>query len=230
MFQLTIWSIPPLAAAVITLAAYLRARSKKEVPGGSALRFLFVTLFIWSSFNAISTLVTSEKAILLATQFAYLGVSLAPVAWFVFAISYSQRVLKLSRHALNTISALPVVTMLLALSNSYHNLIWTNSTIVTAGQFTGLVTEHGFWFYVHAVYAYALILVATAVLAFTLTQHKQHYQSLLAAVFAPVIAVTANLFSFITLESVSMARFNHGRFCCCRINTRHRHHATRSAQ
>lgn len=195
MFQLTIWSIPPLAAAVITLAAYLRARPKKDVPGGSALRFLFVTLFIWSSFNAISTLVTSERAILLATQFAYLGISLAPVAWFVFAMSYSQRVLKLSRHALNTISALPVVTMLLALSNSYHNLIWTSSTVVTAGDFTGLVTEHGFWFYVHAVYAYALILVATAVLAFTLTQHKQHYQSLLAAVFAPVIVVTANLFS-----------------------------------
>jgi diguanylate cyclase (GGDEF)-like protein len=195
VFQLTIWSLPPLAAAAITFAAFLRARPQRRVAGGYALRFLFLTLFFWSAFNAIATLVSSEKAIFLATQFAYLGVSLAPVAWFVFALTYSQRVLKISRHALNTISALPLITMLLALSNSSHHLVWIDLRFVSADGFTGLITEHGFWFYVHAVYSYALILVATAVLAFALTQYKQHHQSLLAAVFAPVIAVTTNLLS-----------------------------------
>jgi len=195
VFQLTIWSLPPLAAAALTFAAFLRARPQRRVPGGYALRFFFLTLFFWSAFNTIATLVSSERAIFLATQFAYLGVSLAPVAWFVFALTYSQRVLKISRHALNTISAVPLITMLLALSNSSHHLIWIDLRFVSAGGFTGLVTEHGFWFYVHAVYSYALILVATAVLAFALTQNKQHHQSLLAAVFAPVIAVTTNLLS-----------------------------------
>jgi diguanylate cyclase (GGDEF)-like protein len=193
VFQLTIWSIPPIAAACIAMAAYLRARPRDHVPGGHALRFLFLTVFIWSSAQAVGSIVKHDAAIMLAAQFAYIGIALAPVAWFVFALTYAQRVRKLSRHALNTVSFLPMITLLLALSNSDHGLVWTSWEIASIGGFRGLITEHGFWFYVHAVYSYSLILVATSILAFSLIQYKQHYQTMLAAVFAPLIASIANV-------------------------------------
>ena len=134
-----------------------------------------------------------DAAILLAAQFAYIGIALAPVAWFLFALTYAQRVRKLSRHALNTVSILPMITLLLALSNNGHGLIWSSWEFATVDGFRGVITEHGFWFYVHAVYSYSLILIATAILAFSLIQYKQHYQTMLAAVFAPIIASIANV-------------------------------------
>ena len=193
VFQLTVWSLPPIVAACIAGSAYLRARPRDNVPGGHALRFLFFSVFIWSAAQAVGSIVTGDSAILLASQFAYIGISLTPVAWFLFAITYSQRVRKISRHALNTVSFVPMVTLLLALSNSSHGLIWSDWEFVEIDGYKGLATEHGFWFYVHAVYSYSLILVATAILAFSLIQYKQHYQTLLAAVFAPLIATMANL-------------------------------------
>ena len=37
MFQITLWSIPPLLAALVCVGAYLRARKMKRVPGMQAL-------------------------------------------------------------------------------------------------------------------------------------------------------------------------------------------------
>ncbi len=194
MFQLTAWSIAPMCAAVFAMIAYQRARPRDRVPGGHALRFLFLTLFLWSTAQALSMLMGTTAAITLAAQFSYVGIALTPVAWFVFAVSYSQRVRRVPRHLFNTVCALPGITVVLALTNGWHGLIWREIEYVEVNGFLGMVTTHGLWFYVHAFYSYSLILIATAILAFALLQYKQHYQTVLAAVFAPIIAVVANVF------------------------------------
>jgi diguanylate cyclase (GGDEF)-like protein len=200
VFQLTLWSIPPSIAAIITLTAYLRTRPRDQIPGAHALRFLFLTVFMWSAAQAMATLVPSPAAILLASKFAYVGIALTPVAWFLFAVTYSRRVRSLSRHVFNTISIIPGITIVLAMTNDWHGLIWQQTEFVTTDGFLSFVTAHGFWFYVHAVYSYSLVLIATAILGFALTQYKQHYQTLLAAIFAPIVAVMANLFSLSPLN------------------------------
>lgn len=200
MVQLTWWSLPPIVAACMALAAYVRAKPQDHIPGGHALRFLFLTLFIWSTAQALANILVSESAITLAMQFSYAGMALAPAAWFVFAMTYSQRVRKISRHAFNTITILPAITLVLALSNSSHGLIWQEWSVVLTNGFHIFQSEPGFWFYVHAMYSYSLILVATAILAFALTRHKQHYQTFLAAIFAPLVIVMSNLFSISPLN------------------------------
>lgn len=194
MFQLTAWSLAPVCAAVFAWIAYQRARPRDRVPGGHALRFLFLTLFLWSTAQALSMLMGYPAAIMLASQFSYVGIAFTPVAWFVFAISYSQRVRRIPRHVFNTVCAVPGITVVLALTNAWHGLIWREWEFVDVDGYTGMVTTHGLWFYVHAFYSYSLILIATAILAFALLQYKQHYQTVLAAVFAPIIAVIANAF------------------------------------
>ena len=192
--QLTIWSLPPLIAAGVALAAYRRLRSNPQVPGSHALSLLFAALCFWSSTSAIGTIGTSQNAQLLAYQLAYVGIASATIAWFLFAITYSQRVLHASRRLINTICVVPGITMGLVMTNSTHHLVWTSWEMIQVDGFVGLVTEHGIWFYVHTIYSCCLILAATAILAFTLTQFRQHKQTLLAAIFAPLIGIMANLF------------------------------------
>ena len=194
MLQFTLWSLPPIIACTITLVSFIRARGRDEVPGSRALRFLFVALIFWCAAQAVSSILTVHEAKLLASQIAYIGIALTPVAWFLFALTYSQRVVRMSRKVLNVVSIVPTITVALALSNSSHRLMWESWQFVDVNNYTGLITQHGFWFYVHAVYSYGLVLVGSAILVFCLTQAKQHKQSLLAAIFAPLVCVLANLF------------------------------------
>jgi diguanylate cyclase (GGDEF)-like protein len=172
-----------------------RVMSRAEVPGGHALRFLFVVLVFWSSAQFLGTVLVNESAKLLAAQLSYVGIALTPVAWFLFALTYSQRKLHMSRSAINVISIIPAATIILAITNAHHGLIWSRWRFMNVDGYVGLITEEGFWAYVHAVYSYGLILVGSTVLTFALVQFKQHHSALLAAVFAPFIGVLANLFS-----------------------------------
>ncbi len=194
MFQLTLWSIPPLLTSIIAIAAYRRARVRAQVPGGHALRFLFASLLFWVVGQLLGTLLVQPASKLLVAQLTYIGITLTPVAWFLFALTYSQRVLKMSRRLLNSACVLPFLTTCLAVTNEHHFLIWTSWELVNVDGYVGLVTSHGAWFFLNTVYSYSLILVATAILTFTLSQSKQHYQTVLAALFAPLLGVIANLF------------------------------------
>jgi diguanylate cyclase (GGDEF)-like protein len=194
VFQLTAWSIAPFMAACVAMAAYHQSRQRGQVPGRNALSFLYAALTFWCLAQTVTTLVASERAQLLATQFSYVGIALTPVAWFLFALTYSQRVMRMSRRVLNVIAIVPVITIAMVWTNSWHNLMWSEWHLTNVDGFVALVMEHGFWFYVHAIYSYCLVLVATAILAFALTQFRQHSQTLLAAVFAPLIVIMANLF------------------------------------
>ena len=195
MFQLTIWSIPPVAAALLSLWAYRRASVRKHVPGGHALRFLSIALFLWAAPQAIETALTDERLKLLFSQLSYLGIALTPVAWFQFALTYSQRVLQTSRRLLNFVCIIPVITVGLVFSNDYHHLFWSNWHIVSDGDMVGLVVERGYWFYIHSFYSYSLIMIATAILAFAITQFQQRSHALFAAIAAPLVGLLANLYS-----------------------------------
>ena len=194
MFQMSLWMAPPIAASALALAAYMRAGSRTNAPGGPALRFCFAMVFVWSAAQAVSIATTSEAATLLASQMAYIGIALAPVAWFTFALTFSLRVMRISRRTLNLISVIPVATILLALTNTSHGLIWSEWRFDTIDGIRSFDATYGVWWYVHAFYSYALILSATSILAFALTQMKQHAQTLLAVICAPLIGIVFNLF------------------------------------
>jgi|TARA_B110000263_G_C14970009_1_gene356582 hypothetical protein len=94
----------------MALVALSRAKDRTNVPGGQAISFLFIAVFCWSAPQALDTFLTTEAAKLLANQMAYVGITLTPVAWFSFAITYSQGVVKISRRVLNLVSILPMIT------------------------------------------------------------------------------------------------------------------------
>lgn len=193
MFQLTVWAIAPICAAAISMAAFIRTGSGRNAPGGPALRSLFLALFIWSATQAFSMLFTSEALILLSSQLAYIGIAFTPVAWFVFAVTYARRQINISALLLACVSVIPAITVILALTNHHHNLVLNNWSFVNIDGFFGMVNDHGLWFYVHGLYSYSLILVSTTILAFSMLQYKQHYSTVLAAVFAPILATGSSL-------------------------------------
>jgi diguanylate cyclase (GGDEF)-like protein len=194
MFQITIWSIPPLFAALVCVRAYLRARKMKRVPGMQALLALLAVLLFWAGAQFIGSVFTVPSIKLLTAKLAYFGIVLTPVAWLFFAVGYTRRQMRLPRLALNLICVIPTLTLLLVMTNDWHNLVWREVAFVWEKGVFGMVTTHGPWFYVHAFYSYALLIVATTILAWSIGHTTGAWKPVVAVIAAPIVVALANLY------------------------------------
>ena len=85
MFQISIWSIPPLLAALVGVSAYMRVRRMKRVPGMQALLALLAAVLFWSGAQFVGSVFAVAGIQILAAKLAYFGIVMTPVAWLLFA-------------------------------------------------------------------------------------------------------------------------------------------------
>jgi diguanylate cyclase (GGDEF)-like protein len=194
MFQITLWSIPPLLAALVCVGAYLRARKMKRVPGMQALLALLAALLFWSGAQFIGSVFTVPSVKLLTAKLAYFGIVLSPVAWLLFAVSYTRRQMRLPKLAVNLLCVIPTLTLLLVMTNDWHHLIWRQVDFVWDEGVYGMATEFGPWFYVHAFYSYGMLMVATTILAWSIGHTTGAWKPVAAVIAAPAVVALANLF------------------------------------
>jgi diguanylate cyclase (GGDEF)-like protein len=183
-----------LLAVLVGVGTYLRIRDKKRVPGMHALLALLAAVLFWSSAQFVGTLFTLLPVKVLAWKFAYFGIVLAPISWFVFAISYTRRQMRMSRLALNSILLIPLITVGLVMTNEFHQLMWAEVTLTSSQGYVGMAVEHGPWFYVHMLYSYGMLVIATSILAYAIGQATGQMKPVLSVIFAPLIVCLANLF------------------------------------
>jgi PAS domain S-box-containing protein len=91
----------------------------------------------------------------------YVGVTSVPLLVFVFAVNYSGLRPRLTGKRLILTALIPAVTLLFALTNDLHGLIW--SSYVPYRE-NGLMLSHkvyGLWFWIYWAYSYLLLLAAT---------------------------------------------------------------------
>jgi diguanylate cyclase (GGDEF)-like protein/PAS domain S-box-containing protein len=194
MLQLTLWSVPALAALVLAGHTLLRARAGPHTPGNTGLVWLAWCVLFWASGQLFGSLSTDLEIKVLAAKLQYPGIAYLPVAWFAFAMSYAKRVRSLSRRSVATLCVLPTITLLLALSNGWHRLVWDDVQLRAVDGFVGLTTRYGPWFFVHVVYGYALIVISTVVLAWELSRSGAYRRPLAAVLGAPLVVGALNLF------------------------------------
>ncbi len=200
MFQITLWSIPPLLAALVGVGVYLRVRRMERVPGMQALLALLAAVLFWSGAEFLGSLFTVPIIKILTAKFAYVGMVMTPVAWLVFAVSYTRRQLRLPRSALNVICIIPATTIVLVMSNDWHGLVWSDISFMETATNVGMVTAPGPWLYVHGLYSYGLAIVATTILAWSIGHTTGAWKPVMAVIAAPTVVALANLFSFSSLN------------------------------
>ncbi len=52
---------------------------------------------------------------------------------------------------------LPAITLLLAATNEFHHLVWSSVTLLPDPAANMAVYNHGFWFWIHITFYYALV-------------------------------------------------------------------------
>jgi len=186
--------VPLILAAIGAGALAIFSWCRRQIP--SAIPFALLTLAIaeWSSAHVLEIGSASLSVKLFWADAKYFGIVFLSLAWFVFAVEYTGNSSYLTRRSLILLSIIPLVTLVLVWTNGWHGLMRTSVSLDISGPFSVIVKSYGWWFWVHTVYSYLLILSGTVVIIRKVVYGSGLYRDQsIALLIGAVIALLGNL-------------------------------------
>ena len=119
---------------------------------------LAAAVSIWLIGYAIELSVVSLAQKIFWAQMEYIGIAFTPVAWFLFAYQFLNQNTRNLKSLTWLLSILPLITIIIAFTNSQHGLLWSQTVLDESGPIPLLANSYGGWFWIHSVYSYLLIL------------------------------------------------------------------------
>jgi len=154
------------SAACYTLMG-LRLITSKRAVGSVPIGVLFIVVSFWVMGGAVELLSTTFVMFSVGRTGHFIGTALVPVVAYVCFREYTGSETTVSRVAVLLI--MPVISISLAATNVYHELMWYGPFVNDAGQFLTHPAKWGPWFlFAHLPYSYMVI--GSAI--FTLLAHS----------------------------------------------------------
>lgn len=140
------------------ISFYLLKNRSRNGAGAFICTLLFCTL--WCAGSLMELSVVSVPAKIFWTKMAYPAYAFSPVAWFVMVLRMTDRPYGTNWRKIGILCIIPVITAILAWTNDFHHWIWYG-VLPDMNQLPHtIVLEHGWWFWVHAVYSDGLNLLS----------------------------------------------------------------------
>jgi len=162
--QVTIFSALFAFACIIALLGAFLSWQRRSIRVARDLFNLMILSAVWSVLLAFeSSSLTKEMKIFWA-QLEYIPASISPVLYLLFVLLYTGSDRLLSKRNITVLYANPALTILVALTESFHNLLCTGFAEIDPG--TNLMEyQHGVWFWIgYFTFNYVLMVWATFVL------------------------------------------------------------------
>jgi signal transduction histidine kinase len=128
------------------------------------IAFAMLSSSIWGFFYGLELTAQTLEDMLFWVKFQYIGLVLAPSCWLVFTLKYTAYDTSKKPWIYPSIFILPILTYLIVLTNSWHNLHYKDSWLITVGSFPLLGIEKGIWYPVLVTYSYLFYFLGTLVL------------------------------------------------------------------
>ncbi|QIN78239.1 PAS domain-containing protein [Rubrobacter marinus] len=188
-WQFTAYSYLLFLVAGVAAALIVFAWRRRSAPGAVALAALMAGVFAWSAAYGLELGAVGLAAKVFWAKVSYLGVVSVPLSWLALALDFTGREGWATGRNLAPLAAVPLVTLALVWTNEAHGLVWSSTRVETAGGASALVVGHGAGFWVYWVYAYVLLVTATAVMVPQLARSLRLYRAqgiaLLVSTLAP---------------------------------------------
>lgn len=202
-FQYTPYAYPLAITALLSalLAFYLWDHRKSS--GAKPAAVLLLALFIWSAGYCLEFMGVELQTKLFWAKIQYFGITVLPVALLAFALEFSGRKTWLTTSRLIAFLIVPVITLLLALSNDSHRLVWSDWDLEPIGNAIILHLEHNAVFWVNVFYTYILLAISTVLIVQALLRHPEMYRgqvgSILVGIAAPWLGYAISNLGFFSL-------------------------------
>ena len=159
MFAPSPLTVVLLLAITVGVTAAILAWQERPEPGAVPLTALLAGQIWWSVFLVFDLNATALATKVLWSNVRWVGVVAIPVAWVLFAMDYTGRDRYLRPRYVALLSVVPAITVVLALTGQYHDLLYVDARLVEQGGVVVLDRTPGPWFWVIAGYTYLLGLV-----------------------------------------------------------------------
>lgn len=183
---------------VFSAACYLMMGSrlvatKREV-GSMPIGVLFVVISIWVAGGCIELLSDSFAVFSIGRTGHFIGTSLVPIVAYVCFREYTNA--ETPPRTLSLLSIIPLMSVLLAATNSNHEFMWYLPISNEAGEFLTRPDRWGPWFlFVHLPYSYTVIGAAIMTLlshsSSVAPAHRRGLFLMIAACVPPLVATLA---------------------------------------
>ena len=179
-------------AGVLQAGQALLVARRRHAPEGRPLAALLLAAAWWGLAGAVELAVTDPATRVLVGDLKYVGIVLVPPTWLVFALLFTGLRSWVSRRTLALLAVEPVLVLTALAVPATHDLVRYLPASQIGEPFPVLAVGPLFW--VHAVYGYVVVLVATVTFVRGLLRTSRVYRRLSGAlVVASVLPWTANL-------------------------------------
>ena len=169
----TPYSLFFLVTTLVSFSVAFLAWQRRSVKSARELAFLMIAAgfgAFWLIFEAAAPTIADK---VFWSKLEYIGGIATPVLYLIFVLRYTGKDKFLSRNHILLLFIVPAITMVLAITNEGHSLIWTGFSEISSE--TNLMEYyHGIGFWIgYIVYTYLmLILSAIFLLGFIIHQNK----------------------------------------------------------
>jgi len=180
-------SLLALAALIaVLLAIYIWDR--RDVPGAKSAAVLMFAVFVWSAGYALEFMGVDLETKLFWAKFQYIGIASLPVALLLFALEFSGSIAWLTNSRGIALTIIPAITLILALSNDSHHLVWTGWWLDSFGDSaSALQVEYGLAFWIFAAYAYTLVTASIILIFQALLRRPKAYRGQTLSVLVGIV-------------------------------------------
>ena len=201
-------------ALVILPGAGLYIYQKGKRPAAVVGVWLVLMTAGWVLMYALEMGSTSESAIIFWNRLKWIFIPSVPVIWAIAILVYTGYEEWRTGQRLLLLFALPIVIVILAFTNDFHHVMWTNTGVFRRGSFLLLKKTHHVGYYVSVLYAYVLLGLTTFILIRQTAHSQQIFKKqgflLVCAALFPFVASLFETFDFgpaslFDLTSISFA-------------------------
>lgn len=173
--------------------------------------YMLFSIGICSLSYGFELLSTTLEQMLFWQNIEYLGIVFIPVFWLLFILKFTGRDKYLTIKNFIWILSIPVITLLMVWTNSFHYLHFKSISIDFSESFPCLSVEFGPWYYVYTLYFYILLALGVVMLIKEYRNSdpmfKRQNLIVLLAALIPWIANLANLVGFKPMGHIDITLF-----------------------
>lgn len=209
-YQFTIHSLLYLVTVLISLAAAFVAFGYRKATSGLILAILLLLSAWWSAAGIFESASTDPEMKFLWSGIEYLGGVNVPVLLLLLTIQYTHPGIRFKPVLVISLFIIPAVTVIAALTNDFHHLVWTGYMPGPEGS-NQIIYQHGAWFWIGFMgYSYLMMLASMLLLVNSLIQQRQTFRyqiiAFLIALALPWIGNILYLFNLNPLPGLDLTR------------------------
>lgn len=193
-----------LTTAALTAYAWLHRDEHSVVPFGG----LMAGFTLYSAAHLVGLLVIHPQWRLVWENLQWTGTAIIPLFWLLFAMEYTGYGEMLTRRTVGALSAVSVVTVVLAWTNHLHSLMWRENTIVVVNGLSLLEQPFGPWGQMFAILGFGMIGVGGFLIVRLIWLSDRLYASqallLLVGLAVPVLANAMTVLGLTPIQEPSL--------------------------